>query len=263
MPIPLYQVDAFASGPFSGNPAAVCLLEKPARADWMQRVAQEMNLAETAFVEPAGERFKLRWFTPAVEVDLCGHATLASAPVLWEAERLALDRSARFETRSGELTCRRADDWIEMDFPATPALEAAPPPGLIEALGETPIWVGGNSTDFLVQLESAEKVRALRPDFRALQNLKVRGVIVTARSGVERYDFISRFFAPGSGIDEDSATGSAHCTLCPFWAEHLGKNEMLAFQASARGAEIGVVNRGDRIVLRGEAVTVLRGDLLV
>jgi PhzF family phenazine biosynthesis protein len=260
--VPIFQIDAFAVGPFTGNPAAVCLLEKEADADWMQSVAAEMNLSETAFVAPRTDGFELRWFTPVAEVDLCGHATLASAHLLWETGRLAEADTARFHTRSGLLTAVRVDDWIELDFPATPAESIEPPPGLSDLLGSVPKFVGRSRFDLLLELTDAEELRDLNPDFVGLSSLPVRGLIVTAKSDVPEYDFLSRFFAPAAGINEDPVTGSAHCALAPFWAERLGKTEMTAYQCSPRGGVVKVKLAGERVLLRGKAVTVLRGELV-
>ena len=262
MSIPIFQIDAFAAEPFSGNPAAVCLLEAEAEANWMQSVAAEMNLSETAFVVPHPDGFGLRWFTPATEVDLCGHATLASAHVLWETGRLAPEDTARFHTRSGLLTAVRVDDWIELDFPATPAESIEPPPGLSDLLGSVPKFVGRSRFDLLLELTDAEELRDLNPDFVGLSSLPIRGLIVTAKSDVPEFDFLSRFFAPAAGINEDPVTGSAHCALAPFWAERLGKTEMTAYQCSPRGGVVKVKLAGDRVLLRGKAVTVLRGELV-
>lgn len=226
----------------------------------MQELAAEMNLSETAFVAPRQDGFGLRWFTPRVEVDLCGHATLAAAHVLWETGRLAPDQLARFHTRSGLLTARNRGESIEMEFPATPAEPAKTPQGLMEALGCAPLWVGKSAFDYLVQVDSEEFVRTLQPDLAALSRLPVRGVIVTARGSGE-YDFVSRFFAPASGIDEDPVTGSAHCCLGPFWKDRLKTDRFSAFQASARGGEIGVSVHGDRVHLSGKAVTIFRAEL--
>ena len=256
------QVDAFTAEAFRGNPAAVCVLEEARDAVWMQRVAAEMNLAETAFLEPRGDGFGLRWFTPAVEVDLCGHATLASAHVLWESERVRPSESIRFHTKSGLLTAERRGDWIELDFPSTPEEAADTPPGLAEALGGEPLYVGRSRFDYLVELDSEEAVARLRPDFARLAAISTRGVIVTARSARPDFDFVSRFFAPAVGIDEDPVTGSAHCCLGPFWSRRLGKEDFLARQISARGGVVKVRLEGDRVLLAGQAVTVLQGDLL-
>jgi len=260
--IPLFQVDAFASEPFAGNPAAVCLLEKEADAGWMQSVAAEMNLSETAFLAPRNDGFDLRWFTPAIEVDLCGHATLAAAHVLWETGRLAKIETAQFHTRSGVLTADRAGHWIELNFPATPPEGMEPPAGLSGLLGCTPCFVGRTRFDLLVELSDAAVLRDLNPDFAGLSGLPVRGVIATAQSDLAEFDFLSRFFAPAAGINEDPVTGSAHCALAPFWAERLGKQELAAFQASARGGVVKVKLEGDRVKLLGQAVTMLRGELV-
>lgn len=271
MAIPLIQVDAFSSKPFAGNPAAVCLLEGPRDERWMQHVAREMNLSETAFLVPRADGHDLRWFTPAVEVDLCGHATLASAHVLWEIGRIAPDRPARFHTKSGLLVCARKGAWIEMDFPCHPPVEAAPPAGLVEALGAHPRFVGRSRFDWFVEVESEEEVRSLTPDFGRLRQVEARGIIVTSRAtssgrssspGSGGFDFVSRFFAPRSGIDEDPVTGSAHCCLAPYWAERLGEEALVGWQASARGGEVRVRVAGERVVLSGQAVTVLRGELV-
>ena len=221
-----------------------------------------MNLSETAFLAPHADGYELRWFTPAVEVDLCGHATLASAHVLWETERLPADCPARFHTRSGVLTCRREGGRIEMDFPSTPATPFAAPPGLAEALGATPTRVGRARFDLIAELESEAALRALKPDFARIAALGGRGFIVTARASTADFDFVSRFFAPAAGVNEDPVTGSAHCCLAPYWAELLGKTEMTGYQASPRGGIVGVAVVGDRVRLRGHAVTVLRGELL-
>jgi PhzF family phenazine biosynthesis protein len=245
MSLDLFQVDAFTDRPFAGNPAAVCLLASPADAHWMQDVAREMNVSATAFLEPIGDGragFNLRWFTPTVELELCGHGTLASAHVLAEIGRLEPGAAARFHTRGGQLAADRRDEWIEMDFPAKPAAEVSPPEGLAEALGVEPLSVAKSALDYyLVELSSDQAVRSAAPDFSSLRTLAGRGVIITAQgSAGGPYDFVSRFFAPRLGIDEDPVTGSAHCTLGPYWA---GKLE-------------------DRVKLAGRAVTVLRGRLV-
>jgi predicted PhzF superfamily epimerase YddE/YHI9 len=256
------QVDAFTDRPFAGNPAAVCLLPSPRDPTWMQHVAQEMNLAETAFLLRRSDGFDLRWFTPALEVDLCGHATLASAHVLWEEGHVPTAETARFHTRSGVLTAARRGDMIWLDFPATPSWPAEAPSELRSGLGAVTLYVGRTPFDYLVELESESRVRSLDPDLAALSRLGTRGVIVTARSDDPAYDFVSRFFAPGSGIAEDPVTGSAHCGLGPFWAARLGKKELVGYQASARGGAVRVRLDGDRAHLGGHAVTVLRGEFL-
>ena len=264
---PLFQVDAFTAEPFAGNPAAVCLLEGGEDAGWMQAVAAEMNLSETAFLRLDGTgRFRLRWFTPAVEVELCGHATLASAHVLWTEGRVPAGQAIRFGTASGPLAAHPGDGAIWLDFPATPAGPVDPPAGLVEALGAgAPRWVGRARFDYLVELEDEAAVRGLRPDPRRLGGLTPGsvGVIVTApAAGPGGYDFVSRYFAPAAGIDEDPVTGSAHCVLGPFWAGRLGRDELTGFQASARGGLVQVRTDGDRVRLGGRAVTVLRGQLV-
>jgi len=260
----LLQIDAFTDQPFRGNPAAVCLLDRERDAAWMQNVGAEMNLSETAFLLPRSDGWSLRWFTPAVEVDLCGHATLASAHALWEEKLLQAGDTARFHTRSGVLLANKRGEWIELDFPATREQRSEPPPALLDALGiRTARYVGRNKFDYVVEVASEEELRRLKPDHAKLRTLPVRGVIVTSLSSDGGYDFVSRFFAPGSGVDEDPVTGSAHCCLTPYWSERLGKNEFVAYQASNRGGTIRVRLDGDRVKLGGRAVTVLRGDLAV
>jgi len=261
MGTPIFTVDAFSQQPFAGNPAAVCILGEVRDAAWMQAVAGEMNLAETAFLSRRAEGFDLRWFTPTVEVDLCGHATLASAHVLWEVGHLPPTGAARFHTRSGLLTATRRGARIEMDFPAEPDEPASPPSDLAKALGVTPIHVGRNRFDYLVEVASETIVRAVKPDLALLATLPVRGVIVTSRASSPGFDFVSRFFAPGAGIPEDPVTGSAHCCLGPFWRARLGKDGLVGYQASARGGVVQVRVQGERVILGGHAVTVLRGEL--
>lgn len=261
MALSLWQIDAFTDRPFQGNPAAVCLLHNPKPPEWMQAVAAEMNLAETAFLLRGDDGFGLRWFTPSVEVDLCGHATLASAHFLWQDGHLKPKAEARFQTRSGLLTARRADQWITLDFPATPAGAVHPPDGLEGALGVAAIKIGQSRNDLLVEVADEATVRALRPDLAALERLPVRGVIVTARSDRPGVDFVSRFFGPACGVPEDPVTGSAHCTLGPWWAPRIGREELVGYQASARGGTVRVALRGDRVRLSGQAGTVLRGTL--
>ncbi len=260
MNVPLYQVDAFASRPFQGNPAAVCLLSEAAEDTWLQAVAMEMNLSETAFLLPEGDDYRLRWFTPTVEVDLCGHATLASAHILWETERLEAHQPARFHARSGLLTAERRDGWIVLDFPAMPPNPMAEPPELKEALGQDAVFVGRNATDLMVEVSSEEAVRSIQPNMGLLTSLPYRGVMVTARSTSPEFDFVSRFFGPQSGIPEDPVTGSAHCCLGPYWKDKLVKDRLMAYQASKRGGVVSVEVAGDRIRLGGQAVTVLRGE---
>jgi PhzF family phenazine biosynthesis protein len=261
MSLPLYTVDAFSARSFAGNPAAVCFPAGPRPDTWLQSVAAELNLSETAFLWPEGDGFRLRWFTPTVEVDLCGHATIASAHILWETGRVERGTQVRFQSRSGLLTAEREGDWIELNFPAKPAEQVPAPPGLLEALGTAAAWVGGNRMDYMVEVESEAVVRKLRPNFVALARVEARGIIVTARSMDPAFDFVSRFFAPAAGVAEDPATGSAHCCLGPFWAKRLGKNDMVGFQASARGGVIRVRCKGERVLLGGQAVTVLEARL--
>lgn len=263
----IFQVDAFTDRRFAGNPAAVCLLDRPADETWMRQVAREMNLSETAFLWRDGEAFRLRWFTPTVEVDLCGHATLASAHILWETGTLSPEETARFATRGGALAARRNGNWIELDFPSEAATAASPPAGLTAALGVQPLWIGRNRLDWLVEIESEDDLRRLDPDFRALKAVPLggpveRGAIVTARATSPGFDFVSRYFAPAAGIDEDPVTGSTHCCLGPFWGARLAKAELVAYQASARGGTLRVRLGGDRVFLSGQAVTVLRGEIL-
>jgi PhzF family phenazine biosynthesis protein len=230
----MIQVDAFTDEAFGGNPAAVCFLSEARDDGWMQRVAREMNLSETAFLLPREGGFSLRWFTPAVEVDLCGHATLASAHALWEEGVAPPSETLRFHTRSGQLGAKKREEIIELDFPATPETPCASPPGLSQALGVEPVYVGHSAFDYLVLLRDAESVRRMSPDMGLLKKVSARGIIVTALSDVSEFDFISRFFAPAAGIDEDPVTGSAHCCLGPFWQARLGKSAMVAFQAAKR-----------------------------
>jgi PhzF family phenazine biosynthesis protein len=264
MSIRIVQVDAFTARPFAGNPAAVCVLHQPVAEEWLKDVAREMNLSETAFLWPGEDGYRLRWLTPSIEVDLCGHATLASAHVLWEDKHLPEGAQARFHTRSGLLLADRRGEWIELDFPAKVAVQSEEPPQLLEALGvDRAVWLGRNVFDCLVELDSEQAVRTLKPDFSALGRLTgLRGVIVTARAESAGYDFVSRFFAPGAGVDEDPVTGSAHTALGPYWAPLLNKTEFTAYQASARGGIVRVRLQGDRVILGGQAVTVMTGDLV-
>ena len=261
----ILQIDAFTAEPFRGNPAAVCILERERPDAWMQNVAAEMNLAETAFVRRlTDDAWSLRWFTPSVEVDLCGHATLATAHALWEESLLAKDVPALFDTRSGRLTATRQGQWIELDFPSTPAAEAEIPADLLPALGiDDAVFVGRSRFDYFVEISAAESVRRLRPDFRRLREIQTRGVIVTSVADDPQFDFISRFFAPASGIDEDPVTGSSHCALAPYWSEKLGRNELNAYQASSRGGVLRLRLESDRVKIGGQAVTTLRGELTV
>lgn len=258
---PLFGVDAFTDRAFAGNPAAVCLLDEAGDDVWLQQVAAEMNLSETAFVRRLEDKFELRWLTPKVEVDLCGHATLAAAHVLWTTRQVSAGDPIRFATRSGTLTARPRDGLIELDFPATTATPAEAPAGLCEALGARPTYIGRSRFDYLAALDSPGELRSLAPDFAALLKVAARGVIVTSPSDDPRFDFLSRFFAPSAGIDEDPVTGSAHCCLAPYWAARLGKNRLTGYQASPRGGTVGMTIAGDRVLLAGQAVTVWQGEL--
>jgi len=256
----IFVVDAFTSRPFAGNPAAVCLVEGERDDAWRRAVAAEMNLPETAFVERDGDAYSLRWFTPAVEADLCGHATLAAAHVLWEVGEAG--DVLRFHTRSGLLTAERDGDQIVLDFPADPPEPVGEPEGLAAALGCAPVWTGRGRFDLVVEMADAGTVRSLSPDLAAIAGFDVRAVVVTARGEPEDgADFVSRVFSPQTGIDEDPVTGSAHCTLAWVWAVRLGRTELSGYQASARGGYVRVRLAGDRVILAGSAVTVLRGEL--
>jgi PhzF family phenazine biosynthesis protein len=262
MPLRIVTVDAFADRPFEGNPAAVCVLEGPRSDAWMRAVAMEMNLSETAFLTREGDAYRLRWFTPAVEVDLCGHATLASAHVLWEEGHLARTEPARFLTRSGPLSATWDAGRITLDFPSTPAEKPADTGTVAQAL-EAHVRVAlYNRFDVLAEVMDEATLRALKPDFAQIARFPARGVIATARASTPGFDFVSRFFAPAVGVNEDPVTGSAHCTLVPYWAERLGKTEMVGYQASSRGGVVTVSVRGDRVLLGGRAVTVVRGELV-
>lgn len=256
MGITIFQVNALTD--ISGNPAEVCLLKEPADESWMQKIAKEINLSETAFLYPPADSFNRRWFTPTWEVDLCGHATLASAHVLWELEYLEATKPAIFYTKSGLLTAEKQGDWIELNFPATPQQITTPPEKLEEALGVTFKYVGKSQFDYLVEVDSEETVRQMQPNFTLLKKIPARGIIVTSLAQSSEYDFVSRFFAPAVGIDEAPVTGSAHCCLVPFWSARLNKNEFVAYQASARGGIVRARLAGERVYLSGKAVTVLQ-----
>ena len=263
MPTPLLHVDAFAEAPFTGNPAAVTLLAAARPAAWMQALAAELNLPATVFVVATREGFGLRWFSPAAELTLCGHGTLAAAHALWETERLERAETARFVTRGGPLAATWSDGWIAIDLPAEVATVTAPPVGLLDALGTKAKWVGRNRLDYVVELEDETAVRTLAPDLVALAAIETRGAIVTARASSPGADFVSRFFAPRVGIPEDAVTGSAHCCLAPLWATRLGTSRLVGRQLSARGGSVEVGIAGARVKLRGTAVTVTRGQLVV
>lgn len=262
MSLILYQIDAFTAEAFAGNPAGVVFLDGPKPEGWMQAVAAEMNLSETAFLLREDEGWRLRWFTPAVEVALCGHATLASARALIEEGLLHRGERACFSSRSGPLVAAHRGSFIELDFPARPEEPCEPPAGLARALGAPARYCGRSAEDYIVLLPDEHAVRALAPDFGRLRAMTDRGLIATAPSADGRYDFVSRFFAPAVGIDEDPVTGSAHCTLAPFWAARLGRDELVGYQSSARGGVVRVRLAGDRVFLGGEAVVVFKGNLL-
>ena len=255
-------VDSFTERAFAGNPAAVCILEAEQDVPWMQNVAREMNLPATAFVSPARDGFALRWFSPKSELDLCGHGTLAAAHVLWQDGYLPREGDACFLTRSGRLVAQREGDWIWIDFAADPVQRMQADEALLRALSVAPTYVGKSRLDYLVEVETPADVERFAPDFALLRTVPTRGVIVTSRASDGRYDFVSRFFAPRFGIDEDSVTGSAHCCLGPFWGHRLGKTDLIARQLSARSGEIRVRLRGDRVHVGGRAITVMRGQLV-
>lgn len=258
-----YVVDAFTDRPFTGNPAAVMLLDRWPNDHWLHNVAAEMNLSETAYLVPCNRGYALRWFTPKVEVDLCGHATLASAVVLFHLGHVADGRAVKFSTRSGTLSAAKHGSRFELDFPISSAERVEPPPGLLQALSATAVYIGRSRFDYLVELESESGVRGITPDFKRLAGVASRGVIVTACSDDPKYDFVSRFFAPAAGIDEDPVTGSAHCCLADFWGRRLQKAKMVGYQASARGGVVHVEVRGERVMLGGEGVIVATGQLAV
>ena len=263
MSLTIWQVDAFAEAPLTGNPAAVCILPAARDAAWMQAVGREMNLSETAFLVRRDDgSYDLRWFTPAIEVDLCGHATVASAHVLWEEQFLGPDDEARFHTKSGLLPARRDGGWIELNFPAHETQQVEPPADLARALGAEATRVGRTPMDHLIELASEEVVRGLSPDIGLVASLGLRGVIVTARASTAPFDYVCRFFGPNGGVIEDPVTGSIQSALGPYWQGRLGKDELLGYQASERGGTLRVRPRGERVLIAGKAVTVLKGELL-
>lgn len=260
----IWTVDAFADAPFSGNPAGVCLLEAPAAEAWMRAVAAEMNHSETAFLVPGADvnTFSLRWFTPEAEVELCGHATLASAHVLWSGGHVAKDQTIRFDTLSGPLAASSGDGGlIWLDFPSESGAPAALPEGMDQALGVTFKAAHANRMDFLVEVEGEDDVLRCSPDLVRLRSMNCRGVIVTARSSRAGVDFVSRFFAPAVGVDEDPVTGSAHCFLGPYWGARLGRTSLTARQISRRSGTVLVRLDGERVRLGGRAVTILQGEM--
>ena len=263
MSLKIVQIDAFSSHPFGGNPAAVCLLSEYPADEWLLSVAREMNLSETAFLKRRDNGFDLRWFTPELEVELCGHATLASAHFLWQEGVLAPDQTARFHTLSGWLSAGQKSGWIEMDFPSEPPEVVSAAPDLLRCLGVEARYLGRNRFDYIVEVESETILRSMSPDFKLLADITERGVMVTCAADQKEFDFVSRFFAPAVGVDEDPVTGSAHCCLAPFWSSRLQKDELVGYQASRRGGVVRTRPRGDRVLLAGQAVTVLEGQLQI
>lgn len=263
MSLKIVQIDAFSSRPFGGNPAAVCLLSEYPADTWLLSVAREMNLSETAFLKRREEGFDLRWFTPELEVELCGHATLASAHFLWKEGALEPGETARFHTLSGWLCASQKSGWIEMDLPSEPPEDVSAAPDLLRSLGVEARYLGKNRFDYIVEVESEAILRSMSPDFKLLADLTERGVMVTCTADRSEFDFVSRFFAPAVGVDEDPVTGSAHCCLAPFWSSRLQKDELVGYQASRRGGEVRTRLRGDRVLLAGQAVTVLEGQLQI
>ena len=258
---PIYTVDAFAESPFRGNPAGVCFLMGKQSDEWMQQIAKEMNLSETAFFMQSERGYHLRWFTPATEVELCGHATLATAHIIWETQLVRLEEEILFETLSGDLRARMVNGWIELNFPAEKPEAAALPEGILEGLvcETTPVAVSQNRFDWFLEFEDPAVVETMDPDFRRLRHFDTRGIVVTAPSQNPAYDYVCRFFGPAVGVDEDPVTGSAHCALGPYWSEKMGKGELTGYQASERGGIVQVKMSGDRVLLRGKAVTVMQG----
>jgi PhzF family phenazine biosynthesis protein len=257
----LFQVDAFTDEPFKGNPAAVCLLKRQATVPWMKGVAREMNLSETAFLSPARGGWRLRWFTPKQEVDLCGHATLASAKVLFEQQPALKQKPILFKTRSGDLFSHWVDGQVELDFPVMPPERFSIENHIDQALGFKPLNAIFSGSYCLFEAEDENTIRTISPNIAAIANLSKPEVIITARSEDPNYDFISRFFAPRLGIAEDPVTGSAHCLLAPFWAEKLGKTALTAYQASERGGILHLQLDGQRVKIRGSAVIIFTGEL--
>jgi PhzF family phenazine biosynthesis protein len=256
----VFHVDAFSSHPFGGNPAGVCLLTEPRSYVWMQRVAEELNLPETTFLRKENEGYNLRWFTPSVEVEISGHGTLASAHVLWEHGLLEPNEQAHFTTMSGWLHATQNNGWIELDFPAEPVEDAVAPSEMVRALDAPVTYVGLNRLDYLVELDSETAVRTMKPDVDVLKHLPVRAIIVTAKSSSPEYDYVTRFFAPGIGVNEDPVTGSSHCSLGPYWSKKLGKTELLAYQASRREGVVRIRMEKERVFLGGRATTIFSGE---
>jgi predicted PhzF superfamily epimerase YddE/YHI9 len=262
MAFPLYIVDAFSSSPFGGNPAGVCILPAAQDPEWMQSVAAELNVSETAFVYPANGAFHLRWFAPAAEVALCGHATVATSHILWSTGILKEGQDAEYDTLSGRLTATKEGSWVNLNFPSLVAEEMPAPDGLLEAVGVSALFVGRSRFDVLIEVESEDQVRGAKPDFAQLIKAPVRGTILTARSNSSEFDFVSRFFCPTVGVNEDPATGSSHCTLSPYWSAKLGRTNLTGRQLSRRGGVVKTTLLGSRVQLSGQAVTVMAGQLL-
>ncbi|NQX58340.1 PhzF family phenazine biosynthesis protein [Paenibacillus qinlingensis] len=261
MTLTIYVVDAFTDKIFKGNPAAVCLTSEPLDEELMQQIASEMNLSETAFMFPQQDGYSLRWFTPHSEVDLCGHATLASAHILWETGGLSLSQRANFYTKSGLLTAFKHDSWIQLNFPSEPVLACEYPSELIDALQIHPLFVGRNRFDYFIEVESEDIIKRLSPNFSLLQTIQTRGINVTSRS--QEYDFVSRCFFPAVGVNEDPVTGSSHCGLAPYWGKKLNKTDMYAYQASARGGLLQIRLDENRVLMSGQAVTVMKSELFI
>jgi PhzF family phenazine biosynthesis protein len=261
MALSIYVVDAFTDTMFKGNPAAVCITSEPLDDFLMQNIAAEMNLSETAFLFPQQDGYSLRWFTPDAEVELCGHATLASAHILWETEVLSKGQQANFYTKSGLLTASKEDAWIELNFPAEPVHECEYPTELIEALHIEPLYVGRNRFDYFIEVESEDIVKNLNPDFSLLKTIQTRGINVTSKSN--NFDFVSRCFFPAVGVNEDPVTGSSHCGLAPYWCEKLNKTELIAYQASARGGILKIKLQNGRVLMAGQSVTVMKSELYI
>ncbi|WP_111655324.1 PhzF family phenazine biosynthesis protein [Isoalcanivorax indicus] len=258
MSFPIYQIDAFTNRVFGGNPAAVVILDEWLEDETLQAIAAENNLAETAFVIPGAKCSELRWFTPVVEVELCGHATLAAAYVLFQ-EYFRAESHLRFETKSGCLAVSRKENFLFLDFPSRPGKAVSVDDSLIEVLGTAP-ESAFLARDLMVVLESEAQVRSFSPNYHAIQGLDAFALIITARG--DEVDFVSRFFAPGAGVPEDPVTGSAHCTLIPYWADRLGKTDLVARQLSSRGGELSCELHGDRVLIGGEVVEYMRGKIL-
>lgn len=264
-PYDFFLVNAFTSETFGGNPAAICILSEPRNTDFMQKLAKEFNYSETAFLFNTNHNtYDLRWFTLTKEIDFCGHATLASAHALWQSGYCNSSQSIVFNTLSGDLTARKADQWIDIEFPAAPATELSNVPILIRnIIGIEPLYVGRNATDYLVVLPSENDVRLLNPDINLIAALPSQGFIVTSKSQSDEYDFVSRVFAPNDGIDEDLVCGAAHCCLGPYWGNILGKKQLKAYQASSRGGILRIELLGEKVYLAGQAVTIIQGNLLI